>query len=325
VTNQNRKERVLQAQRTAILAAAAAIFGSKGFDGATIADVARQAGVAVGTIYKFFPGKQALHAALLEDRASAILAAEVATAGAPAARGVTKITGAEALQAGDTFAAWLDDDSERRTRNLHAMRAEILAAAATLFETRGFQGTTMADIAQATGMATGTLYTVFPNKEVLFQRLIEEKVDAYLTYVRSAVDPLAGAVAKLTRLVAAECAFCEADRAFLRLYIAVNNSFEVAAQQALSAAIRPRHTQYLTWVTAILASGMAEGTLRPGDPGEMAQALVVMLNALIFDWVANNPAGTLAARVQPITDLLLYGTRAVNSHTVNSHTVNPHA
>lgn len=47
-------------RRKQILAAAAHVFAAKGFERATIADVARQAGVAAGSIYNYFKGKDDL-------------------------------------------------------------------------------------------------------------------------------------------------------------------------------------------------------------------------------------------------------------------------
>lgn len=59
----NRKQQ-RSARREAILAAARQVFADRGFDGTTIADVARVAGVAAGTVYLYFPSKADLFAAL---------------------------------------------------------------------------------------------------------------------------------------------------------------------------------------------------------------------------------------------------------------------
>jgi AcrR family transcriptional regulator len=49
-----------QATRAKVLDAAEALFRSQGYDGASMNDVARGAGVAVGTLYHHFPDKRAL-------------------------------------------------------------------------------------------------------------------------------------------------------------------------------------------------------------------------------------------------------------------------
>jgi AcrR family transcriptional regulator len=49
----------------ALLKAAAAVFAEKGFDGATMTEVAARASTAIGSLYQFFPNKEALADAVL--------------------------------------------------------------------------------------------------------------------------------------------------------------------------------------------------------------------------------------------------------------------
>jgi AcrR family transcriptional regulator len=58
--------------RQRILLAAAEVLAERGLD-ATLDDVARQAGVGVGTVYRRFPGKEALIAALFEEQLTALV------------------------------------------------------------------------------------------------------------------------------------------------------------------------------------------------------------------------------------------------------------
>ena len=53
-----RKQQITQQRREQILEAALHIFSRLGYDRATIPDVAREAGVAVGTIYNYYPSKR---------------------------------------------------------------------------------------------------------------------------------------------------------------------------------------------------------------------------------------------------------------------------
>jgi len=54
------QEQLIQARRTQILDAATAVFADKGFHRTTIKDVAKEAGIADGTIYNYFENKTAL-------------------------------------------------------------------------------------------------------------------------------------------------------------------------------------------------------------------------------------------------------------------------
>src|ERR1700727_1301184 len=66
-----RRDAELNRQR--ILRAAAEVFTSRGLQ-ASLDDVARHAGVGVGTVYRRFPDKESLVEALFEERIEAIVA-----------------------------------------------------------------------------------------------------------------------------------------------------------------------------------------------------------------------------------------------------------
>ncbi len=61
----------------ALLDAAAAVFTEKSYDGATMTEIAQRAGAAIGSLYQFFPSKEALAEALFDrfgERAAAAFA-----------------------------------------------------------------------------------------------------------------------------------------------------------------------------------------------------------------------------------------------------------
>ena len=256
------KERTQQVQRGSVLAAAATLFGQKGYENTTMAEVARLADVAVGTLYKLFPSKEAMRYALLEWRAEAVLchapqgegARDVPdpTAGPLASSGVRQ-SGAEALLEEDQLGIWLDKEPERRQRDLQAKRVGILRAALGVFEEKGFYGATMADIAAEAGTATGTLYNFFASKDELFHTLLEQKASEFFAYLHEQVDPIPLAVDKIARMVVALVHFFEENREFLRLYAAGLIAAEVglsglaggadahAVELALGQFAEPRH------------------------------------------------------------------------------------
>ena len=51
--------------------------------------------------------------------------------------------------------------------------AAVLDAGLELFSTQGFRATSMRDIAQQAGLSVGNIYHHFPNKEAIYDRLIE--------------------------------------------------------------------------------------------------------------------------------------------------------
>lgn len=69
-----------QATVTAILQAAAHILEAQGLPGFTTNAVAERAGVSIGSLYQYFPSREALLAALIRDKRETLLAALAAAA-----------------------------------------------------------------------------------------------------------------------------------------------------------------------------------------------------------------------------------------------------
>jgi AcrR family transcriptional regulator len=69
-------------------------------------------------------------------------------------------------------------------------RAHIVGAATSVFLRYGFGRTTMADIAQASGLSRPTLYLTFPDKESVFRAVIEAMIEAKMAQVRTGISGL---------------------------------------------------------------------------------------------------------------------------------------
>lgn len=76
------------------------------------------------------------------------------------------------------------------TRNAHtdSRLPQLLDEAARLFRTRGFEGTSMRDIARAVGMLPGSLYCHFETKEALLVAVYVKGVAQISQAVQSAVE-----------------------------------------------------------------------------------------------------------------------------------------
>lgn len=68
----------------------------------------------------------------------------------------------------------MDTTERRRARTAEERRKDILEAAIRLFRDRGFDATPVQDIADAAGVAAGTMYLYFRSKEHLLHEIHEE-------------------------------------------------------------------------------------------------------------------------------------------------------
>src|SRR5262245_37244607 len=74
---------------------------------------------------------------------------------------------------------------------------QIIDAARAVFDERGLSGARLEDIAQRAGVAKGTIYLYFPDKEALFREVIRQTLVARLEALGQevAADVDAGATA----------------------------------------------------------------------------------------------------------------------------------
>ena len=112
-------------------------------------------------------------------------------------------------------------------------REMILRSALATFLERGFEGTRMVDVATRAGLAKGTLYLHFADKEALFEFVLQEMMSAPLARLRTE-PPAAGESvrARLSRLFLPLLEDFETSgrASVLRLIIAEGARFPALAQ-----------------------------------------------------------------------------------------------
>lgn len=119
-------------------------------------------------------------------------------------------------------------------------RDELLDRAGELMAAKGYDGTSMRDIARAVGMLPGSLYYHFPSKEALFLALHDRMVETMQARVDAALD---APTAPWDRLEAACVAHVEGLIATGNLLAIVSPGF-LDERDAISARIRAERSRY---------------------------------------------------------------------------------
>lgn len=88
-----------------------------------------------------------------------------------------------------------------RTRDRSERRGEILRVALELFSRKGYAGTTMAEIATASGLAVGTLYKFFKDKNDLYQALLAETVHDFESRLIAVLKGEGAPIQRLERFI----------------------------------------------------------------------------------------------------------------------------
>ncbi|MGH8481260.1 MAG: TetR/AcrR family transcriptional regulator [Nevskiaceae bacterium] len=88
----------------------------------------------------------------------------------------------------------------RRRRNKAARPAELLEAAIDVFAQRGYAATRIEDVARRAGVAKGTVYVYFRDKEALFQAAVRHLIGPAVERIEHAIDSFTGSSEELLRL-----------------------------------------------------------------------------------------------------------------------------
>ena len=154
-------------------------------------------------------------------------------------------------------------------------RREIIRAAAGVFREKGYRGAGVADVARAVGMDRATVYYYVGGKAELLDEIATDLVLANLRVVEEIRDGPDGAPAKIRRLVTGLMDSYAENYPFLYVYLQEDLSHVVGGRQEWAQRMRGVNRRYEAAVEAIIASGIAEGTLRPlADPHVLAFGLM---------------------------------------------------
>ena len=186
-------------------------------------------------------------------------------------------------------------------------RDAILRAAIDVFAERGFFNAQVADVARAAGVAAGTVYLYFKNKDDLLVSIFERSMREGLTMGRAAVVDLRDPGERLRRLARAHLARLGADR---NLAIV----FQVELRQSTKFMERFSATllrDYLGLIREAIADGQRGGLFRADVKATaMAKMLFGALDEMATNWILSRRRYSLEADADTVVDLFINGARA---------------
>jgi AcrR family transcriptional regulator len=196
--------------------------------------------------------------------------------------------------------------AQRRARERAVRGAGVLAAARRLFARKGYQRSTMVEIAAASQLALGTLYQLFPSKEAILRRLLEEYMDGLIAEVRDALAGTDDAQLQLERIVRTQLEFSHRNVDVLRLYLSGWIGYEFNVRRQFGERIDTRYDEYLGLLAAVFRRGSRDGIFVAEPPRRLAIALAGMIHALIRRWL-REPALDVMREGAALLPLILHG------------------
>jgi AcrR family transcriptional regulator len=163
-------------------------------------------------------------------------------------------------------------------RSRASTRERLVASGTMLFAARGLHDVTSHDIARIAGVAAGTFYLHFRDKQALFREIVFEALATLEERLQRATEGAADPQEAVRQRSAELLGFAEEKRDLVRILFGRNG--EAAA---LGADVLDHLTGWLE--TDLRARGVATSAAEGLDPAVAAQALVGMWARVLTWWV----------------------------------------
>ena len=183
-------------------------------------------------------------------------------------------------------------------------RELILRAATKLFARRGFFHAQVADVAREAGIAAGTVYLYFENKDDLLISIFERTMSEALDEARTALAGVDDPVERLRRLARVHLNRLGQDRDLAVV-------FQVELRQSTKFMERFSSTllrDYLHAIRDAISGAQATGAFRPDvSPTLAAKMLYGALDEMATNWILSRRRYGLAAQADEVVDLFVNG------------------
>jgi AcrR family transcriptional regulator len=169
-------------------------------------------------------------------------------------------------------------------------RERILAAALKLFSHEPYQAVTMDRVAEAAGVAKGTLYLYFPSKDALYLGILSDGLDGAYRIQQSSADPKLPLVERVRRSIAVTVEFYDQRRDFLRFYATEEPRLAEARNRIIEAA-RERNFNFFA---SLIEEGIRSRVFAPVDPRLATFAIQGSIRQLLLFYGPSRPVSELS-------------------------------
>jgi TetR/AcrR family transcriptional regulator, fatty acid metabolism regulator protein len=182
-------------------------------------------------------------------------------------------------------------------------RERILSAAVACFARHGFYRTRVKDIAKDAGVADGTVYLYFRNKEALLESIFSSVMEGFLARARSR-SSAGSAPERLAVLVELHLTGLGADRDLATVF-----QIELRHSARLMESVGQGHLRdYFQLIAGILEAGQREGSVRTGlDTRFAARCIFGLVDETVTAWILHGADQRLEERIAPLLDFIFHG------------------
>lgn len=176
-----------------------------------------------------------------------------------------------------------------------------------VFARKGFFQAKVAEIAREAGVADGTIYLYFKNKDDLLISIFEEKMREIISRFQQAISKQIDACSRLRCLVRMHLAgFQDYPDLAAVLQVELRQSSRFMREYE-----KVELRQYFDLIGAVVEQGRQEGVFRTDLPTGLTKRLIFgALDEVVSTWVTAGGSYDLEALAEPLMDLFMRGIQA---------------
>jgi TetR/AcrR family fatty acid metabolism transcriptional regulator len=195
-----------------------------------------------------------------------------------------------------------DEMPDEKSRN--GKSEIILRAAAKIFAQSGYFNAKVSDVARSAGVADGTVYLYFKNKDDLLASIFSWAMGQFLTRARAELAEIVTAKEKLLRFAKLHFSLLEQEPDIAIVFqIELRQSTKFMEQFSTTYL-----AEYLQMLREIIELGQKNGAFRTALNSKLiAKLLFGMLDEMATNWVLSHGNHSLADMAEPVLDVFFNG------------------
>lgn len=199
---------------------------------------------------------------------------------------------------------------ERLNEDIFGSKTKILIAAKNLFSQKGFESTSVDELADAAQVAKGTIYVHFKNKDEILLVLIQEALSQIRHIVSKSTLSSHPFIECFSALLQELLELIEKNK---ELFIILATEKEKLLQSNFNfkkefhTVMVEQYTETQTQLTQFLQKGIQEGFLREIAPEEAAMVLMAIMYSFMSQWFIQGFTTPLTEKIGLITEYFLFG------------------
>lgn len=189
-------------------------------------------------------------------------------------------------------------------KNRNGKSETILRAAAKVFAQSGYFNAKVSDVARSAGVADGTVYLYFKNKDDLLTSIFSWAMGEFLARAKAELAEIATAKDKLLQFARLHFSLLEQERD-----IAIVFQIELRQSTKFMEHFSTTYlAEYLQVLREIIEQGQKSGTFRATlNPKLVAKLLFGMLDEMATNWVLSHGNHSLTDMAEPVLDIFFNG------------------